>query len=186
MFKLVAMTTHRAIRALLLLALLAGPAVAQGDGGGGEAAVARGSLEGVQGRRRVVLLVSRSLVVDVRDPALVAVEDYRQALAGDPPRQHNAAARQVAQRLNKYIRKYRTVTAAQGFDDADLVLVFQVMRQHASAIPAQPHVWGKMYVLAVGPDRVPRIVWESEGDTSSVEGATDDFLKAFRAARGER
>ncbi|HEX8559773.1 MAG TPA: hypothetical protein VF668_16885 [Pyrinomonadaceae bacterium] len=148
--------------------------------------VVRGSLAEVKGLRRTALLASRSLVVDAREPALAALEDYRRALAGEPPRQHVAAARLIAGRLNKYIRKYRMMTAAEDVAQADLVLVFQVTGQRRSAIPGEPFVWGKLYAIAVGRDRAPRLVWESEGDGVEAQDAADDFLKAFKAARGEK
>ncbi|MET0646353.1 MAG: hypothetical protein ABW208_07005 [Pyrinomonadaceae bacterium] len=181
----------QALRALLCLALLACSAApprafaAQRPGARGGPAP-RGSLEGVKGLRRVALLVSRALVVDARDPALVALEDYRRALGGDPPRQHDAAARRVAEKINKYIRKYRSSTAVDSLSDADLVLVFKVTGQRRSAIPSDPFLWGKLFVIALGPDRTPRIVWESEGDHTSPEDATSDFIKALRTARGEK
>lgn len=183
--------TRKALQAFLAFALVACGAAPPAAGARrqnvrGPQQVVRGRLEDVKGRRRVALLVSKALVVDVRDPAAVAFEDYRRALAGSPPRQHTAAAREVAQRLNKYIRKYRGVTAAHSYDKADLVIVFKVTDQRPSAVNGLPYVWGKMYVLAVGGDRVPRLVWESRGDNSSADDATGDFLKALRAARGER
>jgi hypothetical protein len=183
-------TTHRPAQALLflLVALLAGaaaPASAQ-RAGVERGRVVRGSLAEVTGPRTVALLVSKALVVDAREPALVALEDYRRALAGDPPQQHAAGARLIAARVNKYIRKYQTMTAAVDYAEADLVLVFKVTSQRRSAIPAEPFVWGKLYVIAVGADRAARVVWESDGDSTPPEDAADDFLKAFRAARGEK
>jgi len=148
--------------------------------------VPRGTLEGVKGLRRIALLVSRALVVDARDPALVALEDYRRALDGYPPRQHDAAARRVADKVNKYIRKYRTSTAVEGVADADLVIVFKVTGERRSAIAEDPFVWGKLFVIALGDDHRPRVVWESEGDDTSPEAATGDFIKALRNARGEK
>jgi hypothetical protein len=181
------------LRTLLCLALLACGAEPVRTRGAqrtgtrhGRAQAPRGSLEGVKGLRRIALLVSRALVVDARDPALVAVEDYRQALAGDPPRQHDAAARRVAEKINKYIRKYRSSTAVESVDEADLVLIFKVTAQRRSAIPSDPFVWGKLFVISLGPDRTPRVVWESEGDSTSPEDATGDFIKALRTARGEK
>ena len=183
--------TARALRALLCLALLACGAGSPRAAAGQKAytrdeSVPRGPLEGVQGRRHIALLVSRALVVDARDPALVALEDYRRALDGAPPRQHDAAARRVADKINKYIRKYRTSTAVESLSDADLILVFKVTGQRRSAIADDPFVWGKLFVIAVGPDRAPRVVWESEGEDKNPEDATGDFIKALKNARGER
>jgi hypothetical protein len=157
------------------------------DGERGEGSpVIRGSLDEVKGRHRVVLLISKSLVVDARDPALGALEDYRKTLEGSPPRTHFAAYRRIAQKLNKYIRKYRSITATTNFTEAELVIVFRVTGQRTSIITGELFVWGKMYVLAVGGGRVPHVIWESRGDQSHVEDATDDLIKALKGARGEK
>ena len=183
--------TAQALRALLCFALLAcgawpARASAVQKPYTRDESVPRGTLEGVKGLRRIALLVSRSLVVDARDPALVALEDYRRALDGAPPRQHDAAARRVADKINKYIRKYRTSTAVESLSDADLILVFKVTGQRRSAIPDDPFVWGKLFVIVLGADHTPRVVWESDGDDTNPEDATGDFIKALRTARGER
>lgn len=183
--------TAQTLCALLCCLLLAGGAGRSYVAAGqkpytSDESVPRGTLENVKGLRRIALLVSRALVVDARDPALVALEDYRRALDGDPPRQHDAAARRVAEKLNKYIRKHRTSTAVENISDADLVLVFKVTGQRRSAIADDPFVWGKLFVIAVDSGRTPRLVWESEGDDKNPEDATGDFIKAFRTARGEK
>ncbi|MDT5157361.1 MAG: hypothetical protein QOH51_1718 [Acidobacteriota bacterium] len=195
------MSIRKAPGAILIFALLAsgagrdcaqavraGDTQRAGDGerSGGGSSVIRGSLEEVKGSHRIALLVSKSLVVDARDPALGALEDYRKALEGSPPRPHFAAYRQIAQKLNKYIRKYRSATAARSFNEAELVIVFKVTRQRASIITGEPFIWGKMYVLAVGEGRVPRVLWESKGDESHIEDAIGDFIKALKTAHGEK
>ena len=108
------------------------------------------------------------------------------ALEGFPPRQHDAAARRVAETVNKYIRKYRTSTAVDSLAEADLILVYKVTGQRRSAIPGDPFVWGKLFVIALDAQRTPRVVWESEGDNANPDDATGDFIKAFRNARGEK
>jgi hypothetical protein len=183
--------TAKALRGLLCFALLAcgaGPARASAvqKPYTRDESVPRGTLEGVSGLRRIALLVSRALVVDARDPALVALEDYRHALDGHAPRQHDSAARRVADKVNKYIRKYRSSTAVEDISDADLILVFKVTGQRRSALPEDPFLWGKLFVIALGPDRAPSVVWESQGDDTNPEDATGDFLKALRNARGEK
>lgn len=183
--------TAQALRAILCFALLASAVGLPRPAAGQrpytrDTSVPRGTLEGMPGLRRIALLVSRSLVVDARDPALVALEDYRRALDGRAPRQHDAAARRVAEKINKYIRKYRSSTAVENLSEADLVLVFKVTGQRRSAIPDDPFLWGKLFVIALGADRSPRVVWESAGDDKNPEDATSDFIKAFRNARGER
>jgi hypothetical protein len=181
---------RRAFLILLPLAALASGALAAGaaaqDDGERAPSVARGRLEDVRGRRLVALLVSRALLLDVREPAATAFDDYRRALSGAPPRLHVAAARRIADKLSRYARKYQGMVAAESYDEADLVLVFKVTRQRRSPIPGDPFIWGKLYVLAVGADHAPRLVWESEGDESSPEDATGDFIKALKAARGEK
>jgi hypothetical protein len=183
--------TAKAFRALLCCLLLAGgawgPCIVAGQRPyTRDESVPRGTLEGVKGSRRIALLVSRALVVDARDPALVALEDYRRALDGAPPRQHDAAARRVADKINKYIRKYRSSTAVESLADADLILVYKVTGQRRSAIPDDPFIWGKLFVIALGADHRPRVVWESEGDDANPEDATGNFIKALRNARGEK
>ncbi|MDT5268572.1 MAG: hypothetical protein QOH49_758 [Acidobacteriota bacterium] len=183
--------TAQALRALLCCLLLAGSAGLPYAAAGQkpytrDESVPRGTLEGVKGFRRIALLVSRALVVDARDPALVALEDYRRALDGHAPRQHDAAARRVADKINKYIRKYRTSTAVESLSEADLILVFKVTGQRRSAIPDDPFVWGKLFVIALGADHTPRVVWESDGDDANPEDATGNFIKALRTARGEK
>lgn len=175
-----------AARALVTVGLLAAVAAAGQRAPAGE--VSRGPLSDVRALRRVALLVSRTQTVDARDPAQIAVEQYGRALAGSGPRTHAPAYRAVARRLNKYIRKYRSMTAVQSAAEADFVIVFNVLRVRGSFIPDEPYIFGKLFVVARAPDpaRPPRVVWESEGYESRLEDAVGDFLKALRAARGER
>jgi len=172
-------------RALAAAALFALPAALHAPA---QAPAARGPLSEIKDRRRAALLVSRAHTVDARDPSRAALDSYRRALAGDPPRPHAAGYRSAARGLNKYIRKYRSLSAVDTVGEADFVILFNVLRARRSFIPEEPFVFGKLFVIArpTVAGTPPRVVWESEGDESSVEDALGDFLKALRALRGER
>jgi hypothetical protein len=169
---------ERAVAFAALLALVAATS----------AAAQRGSLSEIKDRQRVALLVSRAQTVDARDPARSALDGYRRALAGSPPRPHAAAHRAVARHLNKYITKYRSMSAVETIEEADFVVVFNVLRARRSFVPNEPYVYGQLFVIAnpTTDGAPPRIVWESEDNDASAEDAVEDFLKALKAVRGEK
>jgi len=178
-----------AARALVAAALLASAgAAARGLGGPEQPGVRRGTLAEIRGFKRVALLVIRTQTVDARDPARVAVETYRRALSDAPPRLHVSGHRAAARRLNKYIRKYRSISAVKSADEADFVIIIHVTRVRGSFIPAEPYVFGKLFVIAraSGADRRPPVLWESKGHDSRIDDALGDFLKALKTARGEK
>lgn len=148
----------------------------------------RGDLTETVGRRRVALIVTRAQTVDARDPARVAFDLYRKALAGAPPRPHAAAQRAVARLLNKYLNKYRSMTAVETVQEADLVVIFNVLRVRRSFIPEEPHIFGQLFVILrpASAGQAPRIVWQTEDNATNLEEAVGDFLKALRDARGEK
>jgi len=175
-------------RALAAAALLAAFVAADGAGAADDAAVARGSLADIRSLRRVALLVTRTRTVDARDPARVAVEHYERAAAGEPTRPHAGGHRAVARQLNKYIRKYRSMTAVPSAAEADFVIIFNVLRVRGSFIPNEPYIFGKLFVVArpPAPGQPPRLVWESRGHDARLDDAVNGFIKALKAARGER
>lgn len=175
-------TRGRALAAAALFALAAASAAAA------QTAAERGHVSELKERRRAALLVSRAQTVDARDPARVALDNYRQALAGSPPRPHAAGHRAVARLINKYILRHRSLTAVETVGESDFVIVFNVLRARRSFVPDEPYVYGKLFVIArpLAAGKPPRIVWESEGEHDSLEDAIGDFLKALKALRGER
>jgi hypothetical protein len=179
-------TRQRRTPALLALAFAALLALAHAAPA--QTTAQRGHISEIKGRRRVALLVSRAQTVDARDPARAALEGYRRALAGSPPRPHAAGHRAAAHQLNKYIRKYGSMTAVETIEEADFVVIFNVLRARRSFVPDEPYIYGQLFVIArPEADGAPhRIVWESEGNDTSLDNAIGDFLKALRAVRGEK
>jgi len=170
-----------AAAALFALAAAALPAPAQ-------TRVPRGQLSELKDRRRVALIVIRTHTVDARDPARAALDIYRKAFAGAPPRLHESGQRAVSRQLDKYIRKYGSMAAVGTVAESEFVVIFNVLRARRSFVPDEPYIYGKLFVIArpTVAGTPPRLVWESEDNDASVEDALGDFLKALKALRGEK
>src|SRR5215470_15861234 len=81
------------------------------------------ALAEVRDKHRALLVVFRSRVLDVSDGERAIIEDV---LKADPhPQGRNRwVYSQLAGKLNSYIRKYRSLTAAQDLADAEYVIYF--------------------------------------------------------------
>ncbi|MDT7542480.1 MAG: hypothetical protein QOE33_2384 [Acidobacteriota bacterium] len=151
------------------------------------ASVEHGSLEEIRDKRAVLLVVGRSFAVDARAPAEVSAEDVRSALETMRVRKNLNAYRIVAGKLNKYARRYGSLSPVETRDDADFIIVFKIMQEHRSLIDGQPFSYGKMFiVVARGDVNRPRIVWESKGEMSLADDAAGELIRALKTMRGER
>jgi hypothetical protein len=154
----------------------------------GHASVARGSLAEIRDKRAALLIVGRSFAVDARAPAEVSAEDVRSALETMRVRKNLSAYRIIAAKLNKYARRYGTLTPVETREDADFIIVFKIMQEHRSLIDGQPYSYGKMFIVTRGSgdeDR-PRLVWQSKGEMSLADNAVGELIHALKAVRGER
>jgi hypothetical protein len=180
-------------RAALLLALcLCALATARAQtraAGDDHASIDHGSLEEIRDKRAMMLIVGRSFAVDARTPAEVSAEDVRTALETTRVRKTLSAYRLIANKLNKYIRKYRSMTSVETRGDADFLVVFKIMQEHRSLIDGQPFTYGKLFVVVAGGDGKwsrPRLIWQSKGEMSLAEDAAGALVKALKAMRGEK
>jgi hypothetical protein len=98
------------------------------------------------------------------------------------------AYRVIATKLNKYARRYGTLTPVETREDADFIIVFKIMQEHRSLIDGQPYSYGKMFVVTRdgGDEDRPRLVWQSKGEMSLAEDAAGELIHALKAMRGER
>lgn len=198
-------STSRTLWALVALALLAaaaaprartqeGPpreekapanAEARDEGKDESPAVAYGTLEEVRNKRLVRLLVIRPRTVDASDPTQgvpSAVVSAVTSGAETNPRlrwTHDL----IARRLNKYIRKYRSMTAIPPGMEPDYIIVFHLLRYRVVLNGVYPS--GEMYVVAYKPPGPPRVLWRTQKEMFE-EDATKELLKALKAARGEK
>ncbi|MCA1633015.1 MAG: hypothetical protein LC802_04645 [Acidobacteria bacterium] len=182
----------RAAKALLSAALLlplcgAPRAGAQEMRGRAEAAAAvtEGSLAELKSLRRVMLLVTRSLVVDARDPGKALV---REAYGADPQtkRRHRFAFNPIAQKLNDYMKKYGGMSASQEVGDAEYILVFNLLEY--KRVLGRYYPYGEMYVVLNQPPdspQSPRILWRGS-KVLWAEDAASEFIRELKAVRGQK
>ena len=168
----------KVVPAILLLFLLCFSGAAQ------ELVVNGNALEEVRDKRSALLVVFRSRVLDVSDGERAIIEDV---LKADPrPRgRYKWVYGQLAQKLNKYIRKYNSLAAARELSDADYVIFFNVVEFRR--ILNTPYPFGELFVIVKGsPEtlRPPRVVWRAR-KVLIAEDAIGDLIKELKAIRGE-
>ena len=181
---------HNGQRILLLLIVLLGSttpgraqqgSTAADDRGGG---IVTGSLAEIRNRRRLLLLVQRSSVVDSRGMAkTILSEAYRQTPEARSryPRVFNT----IARKINKYIRKYQSLTSVENLSDAEFIVVFNLLEIRRPL--GYPYPYGEMFVILndTAGGRQPRIIWKTRKTSVWVEDAIEDFIRDLKAARGE-
>jgi len=136
-------------------------------------------------KRRVLLVVFRSRVVDVsenRERAII--EDVLKA-DPKPKGRFRWVYNTMAGKLNKYMDQYGSLTAAEGLADAEYVIYFNVVDFRRILDTVYPY--GELFVIVKGePQQLkpPRIVWRA----NKVRYAGDvigDLIKDQKTVRGE-
>src|SRR5678810_584670 len=84
------------------------------------------SLEEVRDKRNALLVVYKSRVIDASDREGAIIDDVLKA-DPQPKGRYRWVYTQLAQKLNKYMRKYRSLTSASALSDADYVIFFNVV-----------------------------------------------------------
>lgn len=147
--------------------------------------VVQGSLGELKDKQRVLLLVTRSSVIDSRGLGKSVIAD---AYKADPQhtRRYRYTFNSIALKLNKYIRKYHSISAVDQITNADYILLFNLLEYRRSLGAAYPY--GEMYaILNQPPDSgdPPRIVWKAK-KVMWAEDAAKEFIKSLKAVRGEK
>jgi hypothetical protein len=141
------------------------------------------SLAEVRAKKRALLLVFRSEVFDTEDNERAVIEI---ALKADPQsKRYRLTYDIIAQRLNRYISKYKSMTAAAQLSDADYIIFFNLLEYRRILNATYPY--GELFVIVKGDPSVqqpPRVIWKSK----KVQWAGDavrDLVKEFKALRRE-
>ena len=168
----------------LLVIGMCGFARAQDSYSGMQSTSPGSALTEVRDKHRALLVVFRSRVLDVSDGERAIIEDV---LKADPhPKGRNRwVYSQIAGKLNKYIRQYRSLTAAEGLADAEYVIYFNVVEYRKILDGVYPY--GELFVILKGtPEQLkpPRVVWRAN-KMRFAEDAIGDLIKKLKAVRGE-
>jgi len=148
----------------------------------GPATTNSGFLLEVRDKRKALLLVFRSGVLDASDNEHTIID---QVLKADPqPKGRNLwAYTQLAGKLNSYIRKYRSLTAAHDLSEADYIIYFNLIEFRRILNTYYPY--GELFVIAKGSTRTPpRIIWKARKILWAGD-AIGDLIKDLKTVRGE-
>lgn len=168
----------KAVAPILLLFLLYLPTAAQEPLGDGN------SLAEVRDKRNVLLIVFKSRVLDVTDRERAIIEDVLKA-DPQPKGRYRWVYSQLAAKLNKYMKKYRSLSAATELSEADYVIFFNVVEFRRILNTVYPY--GELFVIVKGSpetSKPPRVVWKAR-KVLFAEDAIGDLIKDLKAIRGE-
>src|SRR5215217_2343572 len=146
----------KAVAPILLLFLFCFTAVAQ------QPDAFDNSLSEIRDKQNALLVVFKSRVLDVNDRERAIIEDV---LKADPyPKgRYRWVYGQLARKLNKYIKKYKSLTPASELAEADYVIFFNVVEFRR--ILNTPYPYGELFVIVKGsPEALkpPRVVWRAK------------------------
>lgn len=168
----------KAVAPILLLFLLYLPTAAQEPLGDGN------SLAEVRDKRNVLLIVFKSRVLDVTDRERAIIEDVLKA-DPQPKGRYRWVYSQLAAKLNKYMKKYGSLSAATELSEADYVIFFNVVEFRRILNTVYPY--GELFVIVKGSpetSKPPRVVWKAR-KVLFAEDAIGDLIKDLKAIRGE-
>jgi|KBSSwiStaDraftv2_1062776.scaffolds.fasta_scaffold15692_2 hypothetical protein len=143
-----------------------------------------GSISDLSGKQRALLMVFKSRVVDVSDADRAIIDDVLKA-DPQPKGRFRWVYNELASRLNKYIRKYGSLSPAKDLSDADYVIFFNVVEYRRILNAVYPY--GELFVIVKGSpqdSKPPRIVWRAKKVLFAGD-AIRDLIRDLKAFRGE-
>ena len=132
----------------------------------------------------MLLVVFKSRVIDVGDRERAIIEDVLKA-DPKPTGRYRWVYSQLAAKLNKYIRKYKSLSASTELSEADYVIFFNVVEFRRILNTTYPY--GELFVIVKGSPEMlkpPRVVWKAR-KVLFAEDAIGELIKDLKALRGE-
>lgn len=147
--------------------------------------VVTGSLNEVRDKRRVLLIVWRSSVVDASGQAKAILSEVYGPAGAAPRGRFVRIYNALAKKLNKYINKHQSITAARDLAEAEFIIFFNFIEYRRPL--GTPYPYGELFII--NNDRteghVPHIIWQPHKNPLWAEDAIDEFIKDLKTLRGE-
>ncbi|HKY43951.1 MAG TPA: hypothetical protein VJM50_12740 [Pyrinomonadaceae bacterium] len=173
----------KAVLPILLLPLISFSAAAQ-EPGGDNALSEANSLAEVRNMQSALLVVFKSRVLELQDRERAIIQDVLKA-DPEPKGRNRWVYNIIAGKLNKYIRKYKSLIPARALSEADYVIYFNVVEFRRILYTYYPY--GELFVIVKGsPEKLkpPRVVWRTK-KMLFAEDAIGDLIKDLKILRGE-
>ena len=142
------------------------------------------SLSEIRLRDKGLVVVLKSSVISADESDTSIIESV---LRADPDSmwRHQVVYGTLAKKLNSYIRKYRSLSAANDLGEADFVLFFSLVEYRQILNTSYP--FGELFVIVKGDPQEgqpPRIIWKSNKIIWAGD-AINNFLRDLKNQRGE-
>lgn len=173
----------KAVLPILLLLLISFSAAAQ-EPGDESAPSEVNSLEEVRNLQSALLVVFKSRVLELQDRERAIIQDVLKA-DPEPKGRNRWVYNIIGGKLNKYIRKYKSLIPARVLSEADYVIYFNVVEFRRILYTYYPY--GELFVIVKGsPEKLkpPRVVWRTK-KMLLAEDAIGDLIKDLKILRGE-
>jgi hypothetical protein len=178
-------TLHKPFSVLIVLLACVGGVMAQPAEGSVESRNNHvGTILELRDKQRALLVVYKSRVIDVSNRERAIIDDV---LKADRPPQgrYRFVYNDLARKLNKYIRKYNSLSSARDLADAEYVIYFNVVEFRRILNAVYPY--GELFVIVKGSPqeaKPPRIGWRAKKMMVGTD-AIGDLVKDLKALRGE-
>jgi len=143
------------------------------------------SLDELRDKRSALLVVLRAGIVNASDNERAIID---MVLKADPaPRGRlQWVYGTLSKKLNRYIHRHESLSAANDLGDADFVIFFNLLEYRRILDTTYPY--GELFIIVKGLPELripPRVIWRSRKVLDSTD-AIGEFIRELKLLRGEQ
>lgn len=129
-------------------------------------------------------MVRRSVIVDASGQGRTILSEAYQPSA-EPRGRFARIYNVLARKLNKYMLKFQSISAARNVSEAEFIVLFNLLEYRRPL--GRPYPYGELFVILNDQEKghEPRIIWKTRKSPVWAEDAVDEFIRDLKAARGE-